>query len=115
MITNRSFQLVMINLLFFFKLFSSEYIHYTFYILFQILETVVSSPFIAQELSLLKKAFHSERDERMKLQANEMAKVLSSLAPIDVPKTKDDRLNQLQKELLRTKRVIKFQLFLLSS
>lgn len=34
-----------------------------------------------------------------------MEKVLNSLTPLDVPKTKDDRLNELQKQLLRTKRV----------
>lgn len=69
-------------------------------------ETVVSSPLVAQELSLLKKAFTNERAERIRLQASEMEKVLKGLKPIDVPHTKDNRLNELEKELMRTKRVI---------
>lgn len=63
------------------------------------------SPYIAQEINLLKKAFNDERTERMKMQAAEMAKVLNGLKPIRVPKTKDNRILELQTDLIKVKHV----------
>lgn len=54
----------------------------------------------------MKKAFNDERAERIKLQANEMSKVLSKLTPIYVPQVKDNRINDLEKELIKVKHVI---------
>lgn len=62
-----------------------------------------SSPFIDQELQLLKKAFVEERNERLQLQAQEYNKILSSLEPIYVPKTKDARIDELDKNLTKIK------------
>lgn len=69
------------------------------------LDITASSPYIAQELVLLKKALNDEREERMKLQAKELEKTLKSLKPLHVPKVKDDRLNELDDELRRVKYV----------
>lgn len=69
------------------------------------LDITASSPYIAQELVLLKKAFIDEREERMKLQAKDFEKVLKSLKPLHVPKVKDERLNALDDELRKVKYV----------
>lgn len=69
------------------------------------LDITASSPYIAQELVLLKKALNDERDERMKLQAKEYEKILKSLKPLHVPKVKDQRLNALDDELRKVKYV----------
>lgn len=69
------------------------------------LDISASSPYIAQELSLLKKAYNDERTERLKLQANEFKKVLDNLEPIYVPKPKDQRIDELERELHRVKYV----------
>lgn len=69
------------------------------------LDITASSPYIAQELVLLKKALNDEREERMKLQAKEFEKVLKSLKPLYVPKVKDERLNALDDELRKVKYV----------
>lgn len=67
------------------------------------LEITASSPYIAQELSLLQKALKDEREERMKVQANEYEKVLKSLKPLHVPKKRDARLDALDDELRKVK------------
>lgn len=69
------------------------------------LDITASSPYIAQELVLLKKALNEERDERMKLQAKDYEKVMKSLKPLHVPKIKDKRLNELDDELRKIKYV----------
>lgn len=69
------------------------------------LDITASSPYIAQELVLLKKALNDEREERMKLQAKELENTLKSLKPLHVPKVKDHRLNELDEELRRVKYV----------
>jgi dynactin 1 len=69
------------------------------------LDITASSPYIAQELVLLKKALNDEREERMKLQAKDFEKVLKSLKPLYVPKVKDERLNALDDELRKVKYV----------
>lgn len=62
-----------------------------------------SSPYIDQELQLLKKAFVEERNERLRLQAQEFRKILGSLEPIHVPKTKDRRIEELDQKLTEIK------------
>lgn len=69
------------------------------------LDITASSPYIAQELVLLKRALNDEREERMKLQAKEYEKILKSLKPLHVPKVKDERLNALDDELRKVKYV----------
>lgn len=64
-----------------------------------------------QELSLLKKAFNDERNERIKLQAAEMKKILGRLAPIHVPKPKDERIAALERDLSDAKYVKAFIYF----
>ncbi|XP_037036210.1 dynactin subunit 1 isoform X2 [Bradysia coprophila] len=66
-------------------------------------DITAGSPYIAQELALLKKAFNDERSERLKLQASEMKKVLSNLTPIYVPQPKDNRIIELEKDLAKVK------------
>lgn len=70
-----------------------------------LLDITANSPYIVQELSLLKKAFNDERNERIKLQAAEMKKILGRLAPIYVPKPKDERIADLEKDLSKAKYV----------
>ncbi|XP_053670945.1 dynactin subunit 1 [Anopheles nili] len=67
------------------------------------LDISASSPYIAQELSLLKRAFKDERTERLKVQANEYRKILSGLEPLHVPQPKDERIQQLEQEITRVK------------
>lgn len=62
-----------------------------------------SSPFIDQELQLLKKAFVDERSERLRLQAEDYRKILDSLEPIHVPKPRDRRIEELDKKLMEVK------------
>lgn len=69
------------------------------------LDITSSSPYIAQELDLLKKALNDERDERMKIQANEYQKILRNLKPLHVPKVKDNRIDALENELQKVKYV----------
>lgn len=58
-----------------------------------------SSPYIDQELQLLKKAFVEERNERLRLQAQDYHKILGALEPIYVPRTKDRRIEELDQKL----------------
>ncbi|XP_058824299.1 dynactin subunit 1 isoform X6 [Topomyia yanbarensis] len=67
------------------------------------LDISASSPYIAQELSLLKKAFKEERSERLKVQANEYKKILSNLEPLHVPQPKDERIEELEKAVTKVK------------
>jgi dynactin 1 len=69
------------------------------------LDISASSPYIAQELSYLQQALKSEREERMKVQANEYEKILKSLKPLHVPKLRDPKLNALDDELHKVKHV----------
>lgn len=66
-------------------------------------DITANSPYIAQELSLLKKAFLEERNERLKLQANEMKKSLKKLEPIYVPQPKDNKITELENQLAKVK------------
>lgn len=70
-----------------------------------VLDISASSPYIVQELSLLKKAYNDERSERLKLQASDLKKILDSLEPIYVPKPKDNRIVELEKQLHKVKYV----------
>ncbi|XP_065076699.1 dynactin subunit 1 isoform X3 [Ochlerotatus camptorhynchus] len=67
------------------------------------LDISASSPYIAQELSLLKKAFKDERTERLKVQASEYKKILSQLEPLHVPQPKDERIEKLEQEITKVK------------
>lgn len=69
------------------------------------LDITAGSPYIAQELVLLKRALNDEREERMKLQAKEYERILKSMKPLHVPKIKDKRLNELDDELRKVKYV----------
>lgn len=60
-------------------------------------------------MNLLKKALNDERTERMKVQAAEMMKTLNNLKPIHVPKTKDNRILELEKDLMQVKHVRNYQ------
>lgn len=62
-----------------------------------------SSPFIDQELQLLKKAFVEERNERLRLQAQDYNKILGALEPIFIPKVKDPRIDELDQKLTNIK------------
>lgn len=73
--------------------------------LFSDTDTTPNSPYIAQELTLLTKALKEERTERIKLQSVEMAKVLSNLKPIYVPQLRDNRITELEKDLMKVKHV----------
>uniref|UniRef100_A0A2M4D0E0 Putative microtubule-associated protein dynactin dctn1/glued n=1 Tax=Anopheles darlingi TaxID=43151 RepID=A0A2M4D0E0_ANODA len=67
------------------------------------LDISASSPYIAQELSLLKRAFKDERSERLKVQANEYRKILEGLEPLHVPQPNDKRIQELEQEITRVK------------
>lgn len=56
---------------------------------------------------LLKKALNDERTERIRIQAAEMEKVLKNLTPIHVPQPKDNRISELEKDLIQVKHVSK--------
>lgn len=66
-------------------------------------DITASSPYIAQELNLLKKAFNDERSERLRLQALEYRKLLDNLEPIHVPQQKDNRMEKLESEIFKIK------------
>lgn len=68
-------------------------------------DITAGSPYIAQELLLLKKAFNDERNERLRLQAADMKRTLGRLAAIHVPQPKDQRIVQLEQDLAKAKRV----------
>lgn len=53
----------------------------------------------------MKKALHDERSERMRIQAADMEKVLKNLAPVHVPQPKDNRITELEKDLIQVKHV----------
>lgn len=53
----------------------------------------------------MKKALHDERSERMRIQAAEMEKVLKNLKPVHVPQPKDNRITELEKDLIQVKHV----------
>lgn len=78
---------------------------YKHFIILFILDITAGSPYIAQELSLLKKAFTDERTERLKLQSTEMKKILNQLTPIYVPQSKDNRITELEYNLTKAKKV----------
>lgn len=65
---------------------------------------------MAQELTILKKALHNERSERIKTQAAEMEKILKNLSPIHVPQPKDNRISNLEKDLMKVKHVRKYRI-----
>uniref|UniRef100_A0A182J6P7 Dynactin subunit 1 n=1 Tax=Anopheles atroparvus TaxID=41427 RepID=A0A182J6P7_ANOAO len=67
------------------------------------LDISASSPYIAQELSLLKRAFKDERSERLKVQATEYRKILAGMEPLHVPQPRDERIHQLEQEVTRVK------------
>lgn len=69
------------------------------------LDISASSPYIAQELSLLKKAYNEERTKRLNLQAKDFKKMLDNLEPLYIPKTKDPRIDELERELHKVKYV----------
>lgn len=75
-------------------------------------DITAGSPYIAQELNLLKKAFNDERAERLRLQASEMQKTLAKLEPIYVPQPKDNRIAELEEELAKLKYVSNFSLYI---
>lgn len=60
---------------------------------------------VTHEILLMKKAFHNERSERMRVQINEMEKVLKGLTPIHIPQPKDNKIAELEKDLLKVKEV----------
>ncbi|KAL7049117.1 hypothetical protein ACKWTF_003606 [Chironomus riparius] len=67
------------------------------------LDITASSPYIAQELSYLQMALKSERQERMKIQAQDYEKILKNLKPLHVPKLRDPKLEALDDELRKVK------------
>lgn len=67
------------------------------------LDINASSPYIAQELDILKKALHHEREERMRVQANDLQKTLKNLKHLHVPKVRDNNLDNLENELHKIK------------
>lgn len=84
---------------------SCEIVDFDF-VIFLFLDITAGSPYIAQELTLLKKAFNDERSERLKLQASEMKSILNNLTPIYVPQPKDNRIIELEKDLAKVKYVM---------
>lgn len=76
-----------------------------FLIKFHYTDAVISTPFVAQEVTILKKALHDERAERIRIQAAEMEKILKNLTPIHVPQPKDNRINELERDLMKVKHV----------
>lgn len=67
---------------------------------------VKDSPMLVQEIESLRKLFHNERNERIKLQNEKMQKILDSMAPLPSYKTpKDETLNSLYTEGAALKQV----------
>ncbi|XP_023176808.2 dynactin subunit 1 isoform X1 [Drosophila hydei] len=62
-----------------------------------------TAPLVAEELQLLKCAFNNERNERMRLQAQDMRAKLQQLEPIYVPQPQDQRINALESQLTKMK------------
>ncbi|XP_034655972.1 dynactin subunit 1 [Drosophila subobscura] len=62
-----------------------------------------TAPAVAEEVQLLKCAFTNERNERLRLQAQDMRAKLSQFEPIHVPQPQDQRINALDSELTRMK------------
>lgn len=72
---------------------------------------VKDSPLLLQEIETLRKLFHQERDERLKLQAEKMKQQLDCLAPLPSFKQEhDETLAQLFKEGQALKQEILFAL-----
>lgn len=62
-----------------------------------------SSPHLIEEMSLMKSLLIEERNKRLQIQANEMKNKLRKLEPIFVPKPRDKRIIELEKELAKMK------------
>ncbi|XP_033149470.1 dynactin subunit 1 [Drosophila busckii] len=60
-------------------------------------------PLVAEELQLLKCAFNNERNERLRLQAQDMRAKLQQFEPIHVPQPQDQRINALESQLTKMK------------
>ncbi|XP_013107248.1 dynactin subunit 1 [Stomoxys calcitrans] len=65
--------------------------------------TTGATPLIAEELQLLKHVFNSERNERLRLQAEQIKLKLKKFDPIFVPQPKDKRIIELEAELTKMK------------
>lgn len=65
--------------------------------------TTGATPFIAEELQLLKHVFNTERTERLRLQAEQIKNKLKKFEPIFVPQPKDKRITELETELTKMK------------
>ncbi|KAH8386048.1 hypothetical protein KR200_002414 [Drosophila serrata] len=62
-----------------------------------------TAPVVAEEVQLLKNAFNQERNERLRLQAQDMRAKLSQFEPLYVPQPQDQRISALESELTRMK------------
>ncbi|KAH8379687.1 hypothetical protein KR009_006503 [Drosophila setifemur] len=62
-----------------------------------------TAPVVAEEVLLLKSAFNQERNERLRLQAQDMRAKLSQFEPLHVPQPQDQRISALESELTRMK------------
>ncbi|KAH8370980.1 hypothetical protein KR093_005867 [Drosophila rubida] len=62
-----------------------------------------TAPLVAEELQLLKCAFNQERNERLRLQAQDMRAKLQQFEPIHVPQPQDQRINALESQLTKMK------------
>lgn len=64
---------------------------------------ITSAPHIAEEMNLMKSLLIEERNKRLHIQANDMKNKLKKLEPIFVPKPRDKRIIELEKELSKMK------------
>lgn len=64
---------------------------------------VNSAPHIIDEMNLMKSLLREERSKRLHIQANDMKNKLKKLEPIFVPKPRDKRIIELEKELHKMK------------
>ncbi|EDV96654.1 dynactin subunit 1 [Drosophila grimshawi] len=62
-----------------------------------------TAPLVAEELQLLKCAFNNERNERLRLQAQDMRAKLQQFEPIYVPQPQDQRICALESQLTKMK------------
>ncbi|KAM8707622.1 hypothetical protein ACLKA7_014710 [Drosophila subpalustris] len=62
-----------------------------------------TAPLVAEEMQLLKCAFNNERNERLRLQAQDMRAKLQQFEPIHVPQPQDQRINALESQLTKMK------------
>lgn len=62
-----------------------------------------TAPLVAEELQLLKCAFNNERNERLRLQAQDMRAKLQQFEPIYVPQPQDQRISALESQLTKMK------------